>query len=373
MEPAVPCRRPRRTRTLFRVAMPVGGTEWSAMIVIMQTGAGLAATDEVVRRIEAAGLGAHVFRGAERNVIAVLGTGDPSLRSGQAPTNTEQALAALQEVLVGLNGVERVEGTVRRFQLASRDVLPGGTTFPIGSAQLGADLLTIVGASRPRPAGELVALARAAKEAGADVFWAGRGDSGELRRDLIGALDDVRDSVGLPVLVDVWDPGEVDRLSRHADALQIPAQQMQDVPLIRAAGEGDRPVVVGRGQSATIEEWLMAAERALREGNRQVALGEQGIRTFETAVPAVLDFNAIALAHRLSHLPVVVNPSLAAGESELVPDLALAAAALKADAIVLDVHAGAADDPSAGRQALPIDSLAGLIARLKQTRAAVGR
>ncbi len=205
------------------------------------------------------------------------------------------------------------------------------------------------------------------------MFWAGRGVSGELRRDLIGALDDVREGVGLPVMVDVWDPGEVDRLSRHADALQIRAQQMQDVPLIRAAGEGDRPVVVGRGQSATIEEWLMTAERVMREGNRRVALCEQGIRTFETAVPAVLDFNAIALAHRLSHLPVVVNPSLAAGEAEIVPDLALAAAALRADAIVLDAHAGAPDDPAAGRQALPIGELAGLIGRLKQTRAAAAR
>ena len=333
------------------------------MIVIMQTGAQPAATDEVVRRIEAGGLGAHVFRGAERNVIAVLGTGDPA--------SFNRALAALQEVLVGLVGVERVEGTVRPFQLASRDVLPGGTAFPIGAARLGGELLTIVGASRPRPAGELVQLARAAKEAGADVFWAGRGDSGELRRDLIGALDDVRDSVGLPVMVDVWDPGEVDRLSRHADALQIRTQQMQDVPLLRAAGEGDRPVVVGRGQSATIEEWLMAAERVMREGNRQVALCEQGIRTFETAVPAVLDFNAIALARRLSHLPVVVNPSLAAGEAAIVPDLALAAAALEADAIILDAHAEAAEDAAAGRQALPIGTLTGLIGRLKQTRAAV--
>lgn len=335
------------------------------MIVIMQTGAGPAATDEVVRRIEAGGLGAHVFRGAERNVVAVLGTADSA--------SSNQALAALQEVLISVPGVERVEGTVRPFQLASRDVLPGGTSFPIGGATLGSDLLAIVGASRPRPAGELVALARAAKEAGADVFWAGRGDSGELRRDLIGALDDVRDSVGLPVIVDVWDPSEVDRLSRHADALQIRAQQMQDVPLIRAAGEGDRPVVVGRGQSATIEEWLMAAERVMREGNRRVALCEQGIRTFETAVPAVLDFNAIALARRLSHLPVVVNPSLAAGEAEIVPDLALAAAALRADAIILDAHGGATEDPAAGRQALPIGDVAGLIARVKLTRASVSR
>src|SRR3712207_312371 len=145
---------------------PVGRRGVDAMIVIMQTGAGPAATDEVVRRIEAGGLGAHVFRGAERNVIAVLTSGDAA--------GAGQALVALQELLVNLPGVERVEGTVRPFQLASRDVLPGGTTFPIGPARLGAELLTIVGASRSRPAGELVELARAAKAAGADVFWAGR-------------------------------------------------------------------------------------------------------------------------------------------------------------------------------------------------------
>ncbi len=124
------------------------------MIVIMQTGAGPAATDVVVQRIEADGFGAHVFRGAERNVIAVLTSGDAA--------GAGQALAALQELLVNLPGVERVEGTVRPFQLASRDVLPGGTTFPVGTVRLGGELLTIVGASRPRPAGELVELARAA-------------------------------------------------------------------------------------------------------------------------------------------------------------------------------------------------------------------
>ena len=133
--------------------------------------------------------------------------------------------------------------------------------------------------------------------------------------------------VGLPVVVDVWDPGEVDRLSRNADALQVPSPQMQDAPLVRAAGQGDRPVFIARGPSATIEEWLLAGERVLQEGNRKVALVEQGVRTFETAVRAMLDLNAVAVARRLSHLPVLVNPSLAAGQAEIVADLALAAAA----------------------------------------------
>ncbi|MCC6175937.1 MAG: N-acetylneuraminate synthase family protein [Chloroflexi bacterium] len=324
----------------------------------MHQRAGAGATDAVVRRIEAAGCGAHVFHGEERDVIAVLGAGPPD---------------SVREDLIALAGVERVEATTRPFKLASRAVLPGGTTFPIGSARLGVGLLVVVGSARPRPAGELVQLARSAHDAGAGMFWAGRGSSGELRRDLLDALDEIRSTVGLPVLVDIWDTGEVDRLSRHADALQIPSSQMHDVPLIRAAGQGDRPIFVCRGPSATIEEWLMAGERILQEGNRRVALVEQGIRTFETAVQSTLDLNAVAVAHRLSHLPVLVNPSLAAGQAEIVPELSLAAAATAADGIMLDVHIGGQDDPSTTAQALPSDGLGDLIARLVRTRAAVTR
>lgn len=328
------------------------------MIVVMQQHAGPGPTDSVVRRIEAAGFGAHVFHGEERDVIAVLGTGEPE---------------TLREALLAVGGVERVEATTRPYKLASRAVLPAGTAFRIGQATLGGGLLAVVGTARPRPAGALVSLAWAARKAGAELFWVGRGTGGELRHDLIGALDEIRGSVGLPVLVDIWDPSEVDRLSRNADALQIPSVQMQDVPLIRAAGQGDRPVLVCRAPSATIEEWLLAGERVLQEGNRKVALVEQGVRTFETAVQATLDLNAVAVARRLSHLPVLVNPSLAAGQAEIVPDLALAAAATGCDGILLDAVVEAADDTGVHRQSLAIHAVADLLPRLKRVRAAVGR
>jgi 3-deoxy-7-phosphoheptulonate synthase len=172
-------------------------------------------------------------------------------------------------------------------------------------------------------------------------------------------------------VVDVWEPVEVDRLSRHADLLQIPGQQMQNLPLVKEVGRGDRPVLVCRGPSATIEEWLMVAERALQAGNMQVALCEQGIRTFEPSVRATLDFSAIAVAKRLSHLPVLANPSLAAGHHDLVPELSLAAVASGADGILLDVHLGTGEDPSAGLQSLSVAALADLIGRLATTRAAL--
>jgi 3-deoxy-7-phosphoheptulonate synthase len=326
------------------------------MIIVMQQQAGAGPTDTVVRRIEGAGFGAHVFKGAERDVIAVLGSGEPS---------------SLRDVLLAVPGVERVEATTRSFKLASRDVLPGGTRFSIGTVEIGAELRLIVGTARPQPAGTLVQLAREAAEAGADVFWVGRGDDGELRHDLIAALDEIRSSAGLPVLVDVWEPAEIDRLSRNADALQIPSAQMQDVPLVRAAGQGDRPLLLARGPSSTIEEWLLAAERVLQAGNRKVALVEQGVRTFETSVRAMLDLNAVAVARRLSHLPVIVNPSLAAGQAEIVADLALAAAATGAEGILLDADLAGPDGLAGHRQALPIGHVGRLIPKLRHIRAAL--
>lgn len=327
------------------------------MIVIMQQQAGAGPTGSVVQRIELAGFGAHVFHGKERDVIAVLGAGEPD---------------ALREAILALEGVERVEATTRPFKLASRDVLPGGSSFNVGAVHVGEGLTTIVGTARPMPAGALVSLARASQAAGADLFWVGRGDSGELRHDLIGALEQIRAEVGLPVLVDVWDPGEIDRLGRNADALQIPGHQMTDAPLVRAAGQTDRPVLVCRGPASTIEEWLLAGELVLQGGNRKVALVEQGVRTFETSVKAMLDLNAVAVARRLSHLPILVNPSLAAGQAEIVPDLALAAAATGCQGVILDAYDAAGDPASAHSQALPISLVQQLLPRLTQTRAAVG-
>jgi 3-deoxy-7-phosphoheptulonate synthase len=326
------------------------------MIVIMQQQAGTGPTDMVVRRIEAAGFGAHVFKGAERDVIAVQGDADTS---------------ALQDIVLAVPGVERVEAATRPFKLASRAVLPGGTVFDLGGVQVGGGLLTVVGTARPATAGGLVGLAQAARAAGADLFWVGRGDSGEMRHDLIGALAEIKAGVGLPVMVDVWESSEIDRLSRNADALQIPAPQMQDVPLIRAAGQGDRPVFIARGPASTIEEWLLAAERVLQAGNRKVALVEQGVRTFETTVRAMLDLNAVAVARRLSHLPVFVNPSLAAGRAEIVAELALAAAAIGAEGVILDADAPPAGTPVAHRQAMPMEEVGRLLPRLKQTHAAI--
>jgi 3-deoxy-7-phosphoheptulonate synthase len=147
---------------------------------------------------------------------------------------------------------------------------------------------------------------------------------------------------------------------------------MQDTPLIRAAGQGDRPVFIARGPASTIEEWLLAGERVLQAGNRKVVLVEQGVRTFETAMRAMLDLNAVAVARRLSHLPIFANPSLATGQADIVADLALAAAAAGADGVILDAATDPAGAPG-NRQALSVEAMSTLIPRLKATRAAIQR
>jgi 3-deoxy-7-phosphoheptulonate synthase len=328
------------------------------MIVVMEQQAGAGPTARVVESIEAAGFGAHVFHGAERDVIAVLGDGEPSV---------------LRTALETVGGVERVEATTRSFKLASRQVSPAGTTFPVGGTRIGGGLSLIVGTARPRPADVLLTLAREARDAGADVFWVGRGDSGDLRHDLIRALGAIRSEVGIPTVVDVWETSELSLLSRNADALQVPAAQMQNVPLIRATGQGDRPVFICRGQSSTIEEWLLAGERVMEAGNRSVALVEQGVRTFETTIKAMLDLNAVAVARRLSHLPVLVNPSLAAGQADIVEDLASAAAATGCEGVILDAVASSSDGVAGHRQALPMAMVKTLLPRLRTISAAVGR
>jgi 3-deoxy-7-phosphoheptulonate synthase len=146
---------------------------------------------------------------------------------------------------------------------------------------------------------------------------------------------------------------------------------MQNFPLVKEAGAGDRPVVVSRGQASTVEEWLMVAERALQAGNMRVALCEQGIRTFEPSVRATLDFSAIAVAKRLSHLPVLASPSVTVGHHDMVPDLSLAAIAAGADGLLLDIHLGGPEETSAGPQSMPVELLGPLVQLLTAARTAL--
>jgi 3-deoxy-7-phosphoheptulonate synthase len=186
-------------------------------------------------------------------------------------------------------------------------------------------------------------------------------------------LADVRAETGMPVVTEVMDTRQVDLVAEHADMLQVGARNMQNFALLRALGKVRRPVLLKRGFSATVDEWLLAAEYLLDGGNTQVILCERGIRTFETATRNTLDLASVALVKQRSHLPVLVDPSHATGLRELVIPMALAAAAAGADGLLVEVHARPDEALCDGRQALTPELFAELMQRLPAVLQAVGR
>ena len=327
------------------------------MIVAMRSGAERAQIETVLRRIEADGQPVHVFHGEERVVIAIL---------GEAPSEE------LREALEVLPGVEQVGRTTRPYKLASREVRPIGTIVGLGATSLGRGFALGAGAARLHQAAELVELANEVEGAGADFFWLGRPEGAELGV-VLPIVAELRRQNQLPLLVEVWGPEEIDPLGTYCDGLLVGPHHLQSYPLIKAASRLRRPVVLCRGPATSIEEWLLVAEQLLKGGNFQVVLCEQGIRTFEATVRSTLDFSAVAVIKRLSHLPIIANPSLAAGRRELVPALALGAAGVGADGVLVDVHLGPSDEPTAGPQSLDMADFRQLAQRLESLTDAMAK
>jgi 3-deoxy-7-phosphoheptulonate synthase len=325
------------------------------MIVVMRRGATKKQVDAVLARIAEAGQPTHAFHGEERVVIAVLGASPP------------EELAA---VLVGLPGVKEVGRTTRPYKLASRDVHPEDSRVRLGDVVFGEKLVLGAGVSRLHSAGELVKLARQAEARGAKLFWIGRPEGAELGLTLP-LVAELRRSTRLPLLVEVWGPDEIDPVGLYCDGFLIGSLHLQSYPLVRAASRLRRPVVLARGASTNVEEWLLVAEQVLKGGNFDVVLCEQGIRTFESTVQTTLDFSAIAVIKRLSHLPIIANPSLAAGRGDLVPALALGAAGAGAHGVLIDVHLGSSDEMIAGAQSLSLEEFGRLAERLGTLSAAL--
>lgn len=327
------------------------------MIVVMRSGAPQAQVEAVLARIAADRQPFHVFQGEERVVIAIL---------GDSPSE------ALREALESLPGVEEVGRTTRPYKLASREVRPANTVVRVGSAAFGERFVLGAGAARLHPSTELVALANAAHGAGADLFWLGRPPGADLGL-ILPLLADLRRQTRLPLLVEIWGPEEIDPLGLHCDGFVVGPEHLHSYPLQKAAARVQSPVVLCRGASTSIEEWLLVAERLLQGGNFQVVLCEQGIRTYETSARATLDFSAIAIVKRLSHLPVIANPSLATGRHELVPPLALGLAGAGADGILVDLHPASDQEPPAGPQALGLSEFRALTQRLARLTSALQR
>ncbi len=328
------------------------------------------ATDEqlqaVVSRVQQLGLTAQVNHGTERTVVGLAGH------------ETEADL----DVLGLLDGVERVVRVLHDYPLASREFHPDDQIIhlPGGSQLGGAGVLMMAGPCAVESRSQLQAAAEAVASRGVKVL---RGGAFKPRTspyafqglggDGLKMLRAVADDLGLAVVTEVLAPEDVELVARHADLLQVGARNMQNYRLLQACSQLDKPVLLKRGMSATLEEWLQAAEYILAGGNLQVALCERGIRSFEPAVRFSLDITSVPVLKRMTSLPVVVDPSHAAGRHEYVQSIGLAAIAAGADGLLVEVHPNPSEALSDGAQSLDPGAFGDLMVAARKVAEAVGR
>jgi len=336
------------------------------MIIVMQPDAGDRAIAAVEAKIRAQGLGVHVSRGTERTLIGAVGD--------------ERRLAP--EMFETMAGVERALHILKPYKLVAREWHRASTVIDVRGAAIGGDeVQMIAGPCSVETPEQMNAAADAVAAGGARLM---RGGAFKPRTspyafqgkgvDGLALLQDAAARHGLPVVTELMDVRMLDAFLEHkVDVIQIGTRNMQNFDLLKEVGRVDVPVILKRGMSATVNEWLMAAEYVAAGGNHKIILCERGIRTFETAYRNVLDVTAIAVLKRETHLPVIVDPSHAGGKAWMVPALSCAALAAGADGLLVEVHP---DPPEAwcdADQALTPAEFAALMVRLDSVAAAVGR
>ena len=335
------------------------------MIVVMQQGASDAQIDHVIDRIGQIGLTPHVSRGQYRTVIGAVGDKQP----------------AHQHILESLEGVERVVPIMKPFKLCSREFHAENTVVDVAGVPVGGPGLTIIAGPCAVENREMLGrIARAVKDRGAVILRGGAYkprtspyDFQGLGEDGLKMLRDVSGELGLPVVSEVLSAGEVERVGRYVDMFQIGARNMQNFNLLQEVGDTRKPVLLKRGMAATVREYLMSAEYVLARGNRNVVLCERGIKTFETEVRFTFDVSAVPIIKKHAHLPIIVDPSHAAGQRGYVPALALAGIAAGADGIIVEVHDRPEEALCDGPQALLPDMFAELVDQIAKIGAALGR
>ncbi len=326
------------------------------MVVVMKAGAGPRQVEEVVGAIRGFGFAAHVSEGLERTVVGVV---------GQASGRDE-----VMQALLAFDAVERVVPVGAPYKLASRVHQHNRTRVQIGpQCVFGGDAFAVIaGPCSVEDEDQIVSTAIAVREAGASALRGGAYKPRTspysfqgLQEEGLRLLAIAREASGLPIVTELLDPRHLEAVDPYADMFQIGARNMQNFELLKEVGRSHKPVLLKRGMSATIEEWLMAAEYILSEGNAQVVLCERGIRTYEPGTRFTLDLSAVALAQQLTHLPVIVDPSQAAGRVALVPPLARAACALGADGLIVEVHPDPLHARSDAQQQLRFEQFADMM------------
>jgi len=300
------------------------------MIVNMSEKATEQEIAHIIERIREAGYQPHVTRGVERTIVAAVGNG----RRHEI------------EALLVAPGVDNVVAIAQPFKLVSRQVKPERTIVNVGGVAIGGPgVVVIAGPCSVESREQLLSTAHAVKRAGATMLRGGAYkprtspyDFQGLGLEALKILREAREQSGLPVVTEVMSTEDVDIICEHVDMLQVGARNMQNFALLRKLAKIRKPVLLKRGPSATVKEWLLAAEYLLAGGNKDVVLCERGIKTFETETRNTMDLAAVALARDLSHLPVIADPSHGTGKQSLIGAMSRAAVAVGADGLIIEVH-----------------------------------
>ena len=335
------------------------------MIIVMSPRATQENVDRVMAKIEQAGLHIHPSRGEDRLIIGVIGD--------------KKAISALE-----MNMMEGVEKTVRiteKYKLVSRDFHPANTIVDVAGFPVGGEQLAIMaGPCSVESYDQLYEIAVAVKAAGAQFLRGGAFKPRTSPYDFQGlgleglkTLRDVADKTGLRVVTEIVDKDDLEAVSEYADLLQIGARNMQNFQMLKAIGKSQKPVLFKRGLSATISEWLNAAEYIASGGNENIIFCERGIRTFETYTRNTMDLNAVAALKELTHFPVIADPSHGTGRWRMVRPIARASVAVGADGLIIEVHCHPELALSDGDQSLIPRKFEILMDEVRQIAPAVGR
>ncbi|MDI3508757.1 MAG: 3-deoxy-7-phosphoheptulonate synthase [Clostridiales bacterium] len=327
------------------------------MVIVMKPNATQQQIDNISEYLKKLGLGVHISAGAEYTIIGIIG--DKRLL-GDTPIEL-------------MPGVEKTIPIAEPYKLVTKTFKPEPTVIEVRGHKIGGGSLTVIaGPCAVESEDQTLATAIAVKNAGAHMLRGGAYKPRTspysfqgLEEEGLKILAEARDATGLPIVSEVISPASLEISLKYLDIIQIGARNMQNFQLLREAGQARVPVILKRGISATIEEWLNAAEYIMSEGNYQIILCERGIRTFETATRNTLDISAVPVLKEQTHLPVIVDPSHGTGKRDLVIPMSLAAIAAGADGLIVEVHRDPLHALSDGPQSLAPDDFAELMKRVK--------
>ncbi|MFD1396579.1 3-deoxy-7-phosphoheptulonate synthase [Kroppenstedtia eburnea] len=328
------------------------------MILVLEPDAGSAEVDRIVKTLEEKGVKVHYSKGVDKTILGLIGD--------------KQVLSRL--AVERFSGVEKVIHVSEPFKLAGRSFHPEPSRIQVGNVTIGGGApVVIAGPCSVESRDQILETARAVKQAGAGLLRGGAFKPRSspysfqgLGEEGLKLLAEAGEETGLPVVSEVMDPENLDLVAEYVDILQLGARNMQNFHLLKKVGKAGKPVLLKRGLSATIVEWLMSAEYILNEGNPHVILCERGIRTFETHTRNTLDLSAVPVIRHLSHLPIIVDPSHGTGKWRYVTPMSRAALAAGADGLMVEVHPDPEVALSDGPQSLTLDNFRSMMAELSR-------